>query len=873
MTLLKSGLTVGYFQRWTLLQLVFLCVVERGYAQDEPAAALSIAPTAVKFGATRNFVTCEIERNGRKLYPLAQERSGVPARCKKDTIKIISFWDKPYPGTKLVNDFGTEVTLQESDFYTLYICYYKTNTILAQIRPKNCPRKMFRPGPRVYAMRRVKTKNYDLLDTFANVEPRVYNVSVFQRNVRPWDSRYIIGSNRIPESRTAFSRMTFNTLYVPYANSPHTEKLTEIIDQIQESLVDKYVDRDTDVYYAHSTWSTTIKGAGSITNTSMYMVTPNKHTSDINYQSMTPIFPGDVTAFRLVRDTLRGDNELLRMSICRAPLQFYNHKAGEPQPEDRYQVNTGSRGCRSGWERIHIGYGFIGNKETFPPGAFEVYIHERRGYPSDSKISLTKNPPAGWSLLSSLHVLPAVVKQSLSRFVTSSKIRSSSMDIFWNPVPGATGYDIDISPRPTSWLRKRVVSSPNFSFEDLNSSEHYQISVQPFDRLGNAMESRKFVIKQRTAPAAPKVNIVSITSSKVSVDWEPTDEISHYIVNIVEDTSMDRGIDDSEPREKHVLAAKPDTPYIVSVTGVIDEALNILTDTVDIAVRTSPEPPQLQFAALDSKKVLISWEDLDEYDEYVFDIFPPIQGIESGIYTSGQAFTVQPPRNTKYTLSLFARSTSNNRTTDIVSITRIYSLCQWTAKDLNKLNCKPKYEGFEHVDGFDWMFSPENGKLQTFEGEVEPRKVRILHLAKNGLSEGSMLKNILKKIPNIRLLNLENNNFISLPDKIFEATNHLEKVNLAENKIKTIGEYVFQKAPKSLFKIDLSKNPIETCGISKSTLEPVKAQLKSLDLHGTQVKPQVRGVLTAADLSDAPPGPGLRTTGPARYSFFCDNEY
>lgn len=186
---------------------------------------------------------------------------------------------------------------------------------------------------------------------------------------------------------------------------------------------------------------------------------------------------------------------------------------------------------------------------------------------------------------------------------------------------------------------------------------------------------------------------------------------------------------------------------------------------------------------------------------------------------------------------------------DAVELSRVYSLCQWTSK-LQKLNCRPKRIGLEHQDGFEWMFNDANGKLITFEEEIAPREVRILHVAENMFESVEFVNQLLSKMKNIKTLNLSDN-LISVVDSDFlKNTKQLENLNFAKNHLYEVPDDFFAKVDKqNLLSVSFAENPLTTCGVTRGLLSGL-TNLAKLDLHEAgQLKSTSRGVLVGEKIS------------------------
>ena len=526
-------------------------------------------------------------------------------------------------------------------------------------------------------------------------------------------------------------------------------------------------------------------------------------------------------------------------------------------------------------ENKFSGYAFNEMNDALPANAFPAFIYNRKQAPFDSKISdtefLTKiemedinggmdfgeDYSENWELSTQIYLLPAFKPIELDRNLMSAQtqVRSTSMLLSWNPMNNVAGYFIDVYPYPKNWqgqVQNDGAAGASILLAQLEPNTDYSIRVLPFVKRRNKIRpinTQMFIIRQKTSPLPPSIKISSIQSTKISLKWDIQDEIKHYILDVAEKSvSRTSGNDELEGT---TIKTKPNTNYEIMLTGVLDTVKNIKTDMAVVQVLTSPSPPDLKFQALDRKRAEISFTGVPGFDEYHFRIHPPLKGVPSGVFNSSQSYIVEPIRNTKYEMSVIAKNSKDEkRSTDRLYLDRVYSFCQWTEKDLNKLNCKPKKSGLEHTDGFSWMMNDKH-LFQTYENSINLTQVKILHLQNNLIDDFSLISDLVNAgLNNVWNLYLQNNLISEIPESAFEGLIALAKLDLSGNKIKKVESESFRNVGKELFKINLANNPLDICGVSQDSLKFVKEQLTVLDLHGTGVKQAVRGVLNAADLGN-----------------------
>ena len=325
----------------------------------------------------------------------------------------------------------------------------------------------------------------------------------------------------------------------------------------------------------------------------------------------------------------------------------------------------------SKWSKQFTGYAFRKINDALPPDAFPAFIYTRKRAPYDSKISnieiLGEEEMAdinggldfgdsmnleNWELTGRVFLLPAFKPIELDRnlMVSQTEIRSTSMLISWNVMSNVGGYFIDIFPYPKNWngqVRNDGAAGSSILLNQLEPDTEYSIRILPFARRrSRPIVSQAFVIKQRTSPSPPDIQILSIQSTKISLKWDIQDQVKHYILDVAE-KSVTRTTGNNNV-EGTTISTKPNTNYEIMLTGVLDNVKNIKTDMAVVQVLTSPSPPELKFQALDRKKVQISFDNIPGFDEYHFRIHPPLEGVLSGVFNQSQSFVVEPPRNTKY---------------------------------------------------------------------------------------------------------------------------------------------------------------------------------------------------------------------------------
>jgi len=582
-----------------------------------------------------------------------------------------------------------------------------------------------------------------------------------------------------------------------------------------------------------------------------------------NHQALHHISHSDITSFRLLSTKRATDSELTKLTFC------------TDKKTTEFQILLDQNTCTNSMENKFSGYAFNEINDALPPNAFPAFIYNRKQAPFDSKISdtefLTKlemedinggmdfgeDYLENWELSAKLYLLPAFKPLELdSNLMTSqTQVRSTSMLLSWSSMNNVAGYLIDVYPYPKNWqgqVQNDGAAGASILLAQLEPNTDYSIRVLPFVKRRNKIRpinTQMFIIRQKTSPLPPNIVVSSIQSTKISLNWDIQEEIKYYILDVAEKSvSRTSGNDQLEGTS---IKTKPNTNYEIMLTGVLDTVKNIKTDMAVVQVLTSPSPPDLKFQAIDRKKVEISFTGVPGFDEYHFRIHPPLKGVLSGVFNSSQTYIVEPVRNTKYEMSVIAKNSKDvKRATDRLYLDRVYSFCQWTEKDLNKLNCKPKKSGLEHTDGFSWMMNVEN-MFQTYENSIDLGEVKILHLQNNRIDDFSLVSDLVNSgLNNVLFLNLQNNLISEIPESAFEGLVALKKLDLSGNKIEKVEKDSFKNVGKDLFKINLANNPLDVCGVSQDSLKFVKEQLTVLDLHGTGVKQAVRGVLNAADLGN-----------------------
>ena len=154
----------------------------------------------VPFGETESFITCKVETTSNHYWALIPvtiieaddmpDGLVIPPSCLPDTVKLMSFWNKPILNKKLPikdND-GREVVLKwRQDWWGSYVCFYKNNKLMANIRPRRCAAHHDNARSRkIFSIKTISAyaRNYLQDPLYQNFR----NASIFQRQTRPWDS-------------------------------------------------------------------------------------------------------------------------------------------------------------------------------------------------------------------------------------------------------------------------------------------------------------------------------------------------------------------------------------------------------------------------------------------------------------------------------------------------------------------------------------------------------------------------------------------------------------------------------------------------------------------------------------------------------------
>merc|ERR1711937_379309 len=662
-----------------------------------------------------------------------------------------------------------------------------------------------------------------------------------------------------------FTRLIANQMNTLYAGS-----IDPIKDQItftERTMEQKYQGRKTSIYYMYSTWAQNLAGEGK--NTTFYLFSKSVKPMENTFKDTIGL--RDVTSFRLIdeSDYSDADEELKLVQICKKAIQSYDSNPMNPNPTVVHEIVTSGK-CRSGWTELYRGYTFLEtNDEKLPYDTFKAIINTRTSYPGDSYITELSGSAdldqarVGYAHYNTHLTFITADQNALRKYLVKSEVRSKEMQVTWKPIAGATRYAVQIYKRDTpldGFERPRYTASNDFDFKGLTPDDSYTIKVMPMkDR--DAMAVHQMEIPLRTAPSAPKINVKKIRSTSIDVDWVRDETMERYIIDIVQipDPMMSGMRDLAENLETRVFQTMPDSWYKITLIGVIDEKNNIRTDASEEIVHTAPAPPEVYFKALPDGKAKVGFNTLGaKTNDYFFSITPTLPGVKEGSFISSQEWIVSPNRNTRYSLKLVTKRKAGLMTEsamesiqepDVVELNRVYSLCQWTSK-LQKLNCKPKRIGLEQQDGFEWMFNDANGKLITFEEEIAPREVRILHVAENMFENVEFVNELLSKMINIKTLNLSDNLISTVDSDFLKNTKQLVNLNFAKNHLYEVPDDFFEKVEKqNVVSVSFAENPLTTCGVTRGLINGL-TNLAKLDLHDAgQLKSTSRGVLVGEKIN------------------------
>lgn len=854
---------------------------------------------------TVSYVYCQIsdEENSNPEIQFAwTSKNVVPIVCKPGTEQVFTFFKKQWFGKLLSAKGNVYREFTRKSYWPFRLCWIKGikhEGLVAKIQHKGCQQS----SGVFYGLKGNSMKGLGFIQSLRTLN--FNNLNIFIRAGKPFDSRVTnrtdvgIATDLDRALSRQFSRLTYQDIWIPDASSLLANK--DLVNDLtfQMKKIDKYRGQPQTTLYAHYTASTSLQNLVAPRpddpiiqpgNYEMYKFENRKYTMDPNYQTGKAIRSSDILSIRLMNKRRELDDELTPFIVCRKKfLPFRKNEEDFAKPEYRFQIRK-QNFCTAGWRAVFKAFAFESedpNDEkliNFPVGAYKFYVFERVQYPHDNIISKIPTPPAGFRMIyDTLYGLPIAKVQGISDKLISAEIRSSSIRIVWKRTPikmSFRKYAVTISPLPTKWAEQgkdaRVMAGVNtfYNFTDLDPGAKYSFTVETLSKKGKPAKGGTFKVSQDTALQLPEIEITSITSSNVGLRWEQDEEIEFYHIDFQKADAIDRiGLDNDEPilPNQVINQLDPDTEYLISITGMVDEKNNIQTDTKSLLVRTSPLAPVINFQAINHKEAEIYWQAIPGYDQYELTIYGDYitgnNGFQVGtkIYqgeSENYSFRVKPSRNGLYYLTLRAIADEDIsedgifRSTNEAGLKRVYSFCQYSDPKFGytKLNCAPKYIGKEHTDGFDWMFD-KNDNFITYEGVVDLNTIEVLHLQNNNINDYELMRKLVESTEALRVLNMQNNTLTTLPPKMFNKQKKLERINLANNQIEVMPNGVFFTAPVTLQRLDFSNNPLSYCGVSKKTFQPIRSQITYLDLTGTGIKEEVRKLLAGEeDLRIGPTG-------------------
>ena len=833
----------------------------------------------------------------------------VPLFCKEGTIQMVSFFKKRWLGKILTEGSSFPKNIGSGDYSTFRLCYLPDFPKVASIRGGKCPSRM-KSSATLYAMRSSTSITSKKIMSSLSKSFGFKTVSILQRGVYPFDSRFVIndyknGFNAQEVIRknvndpllNEFERVQFDSILVPFAG-PAFGNIKGLRYKLSDESANENLSPSFTIY-GHYTDSSAMAKKLSLddrqerSRLKMYKFSTRKYSDNINYETDKKIRTYDLLNFNIFKER-QGQSNLELLSLCVKKLIPYEKSEDDQyHPNWGYQISLGESGCKPGWHKTTSGYVFSTRKSSarsFPSGSFPIYIFERTSYPYDSLVSKSLSIPEGFRLLSDyIYVLPLPAKQRMDDKLNNLKIKSTEIYLAWKKtsISGSTSfrnYTVRIYPFPTNWQKNGrgneiVLNGQNsYTFTDLDPETTYEFKVMTKNKLGKNYPGTTFFLNYRTSAPIKNIDVSSITSSDIGLNWDQNTDVDHYSVEVVkisrdDEISLNRNADQPEVHSETVDHLQSNTVYSVKITGMAQMDGLVTTDSIEFIVKTSPSPPVIHFEKLEkARQARIWWAPVVDdsgssttFDQFEFQISGnmQIEGLTSKTFDGPVDITIYPPRNSIYEMSLRAIDKNDpKRSTDIFKLRRVYSLCQYGSgpstnpeiaenyEILRKLNCKPKYINYEHTDGFDWMFTDNNVSFITFEGGINPENTDVLHLQDNLIDDVGLITKLIDASTDIIFLNLQNNRLSYLRDNMFKNNRFLQKVNLDGNLIKSISNKVLVNSPPSLFKLSFISNPISVCGISRESLSPVRKSLTVLDLTTTFVNPAIRKLLLARDLEN-----------------------
>ena len=176
-------------------------------------------------------------------------------------------------------------------------------------------------------------------------------------------------------------------------------------------------------------------------------------------------------------------------------------------------------------------------------------------------------------------------------------IRSSSLELHWQPVEGALLYSIEIKPNVEGFPMIVEKSQQMITVDNLSPDTEYEFMLVTSVDFGRTDPS---YATQKTVVASPLVTIDTVRSSEFEVSWENDESCNEYKVSMVPPSGQifhDRNV-------VKVTDVLPDSDFTLDVVCSVDFGES---DTAKIQVTSVIAPPQPVLESVRSTSAVLKW--------------------------------------------------------------------------------------------------------------------------------------------------------------------------------------------------------------------------------------------------------------------------
>ncbi|KAK7089779.1 hypothetical protein V1264_024245 [Littorina saxatilis] len=195
--------------------------------------------------------------------------------------------------------------------------------------------------------------------------------------------------------------------------------------------------------------------------------------------------------------------------------------------------------------------------------------------------------------------------------VRVTTVTSSTITVTWSVTEseGVTSYRVRVSQPNSGMFHETEVDdrSNGMTIEHLDPDTEYEIRVMAVKE--NGYQDLLRIITATTAPAAPSVQVTTVTSSSITVTWSVTESegVIAYRVMVSNPRSglFHENEVDVSAHETTVDQLDPDTEYEIRVMAVKEYGyqgvLGVITST------TAPVAPSVQVTTVTSSSITVTW--------------------------------------------------------------------------------------------------------------------------------------------------------------------------------------------------------------------------------------------------------------------------